>query len=171
MIKKCNIRDYATSAFRFYAAMGKLSSNDIKKKIKEIIYTESKREYFKLGIKGGYSDCVAYALEKSEREMEYFKNEILDIIAVENTLARVDKDTKRAIEIVYFTDAKKPLQKNDISDRVHKAELAIPASERQVYYSLKKARLIFAEERCLRIENEHKSEKNPYFEKVCSSRG
>lgn len=171
MIKKCNIRDYATSAFRFYAAMGKISAETIKRKIKDIIYTEAKREYFKFGAKGGHSDCVAYALERAEREIDGFASEINDIIAVENTLKRCDAETRKAIEIVYFTDAVEPLKKNDISDRVHKAELTIPMSERQVYYSLKKARLIFAEERGLRIEDEYLDTKKTYFDKVCSSKG
>lgn len=152
MIKSCNIRDYATAAFRFYAALGKIGSEEIKERIKNIIYEQSKREFCKRGSSGGHSDSVAYAVEKAEREIEDFKADIEDIIAVEKTLKQLDIHTKRIIEIVYFADSDKPLRKNDISDRVHKAVFAIPMSERQIYYRLKRARLIFARERGLRIE-------------------
>ena len=57
----------------------------------------------------------------------------------------------KSIELVYFVDADKDLQKNDISIRVSKASLNIPCGERSVYRALKKARCIFAEERGLRI--------------------
>lgn len=55
------------------------------------------------------------------------------------------------MEIVYFADPKKELEKKDISDRVHKAELGIPTSERSIYSWLKMARGIFARERGLRV--------------------
>jgi hypothetical protein len=58
---------------------------------------------------------------------------------------------RRAVEIVYFADPQRPLEKGDIEARVHKAEIEIPASRQSVYTWLRRARKLFAIERGLRI--------------------
>lgn len=161
--KKDNIRDYATEAFRFYAACGSLTSAELERMVRDRIYKQSKKEVLRSG-SGMPSDATAIAVMKAEDAVRDLQAELMDITAVEKTLKRLNMQQRKAVEIVYFTDAKKDLEKNDISDRVHRAELEIPASEKSVYRHLKKAREIFAEERGLRI-NEKKS-----FFKVDSSR-
>jgi hypothetical protein len=54
------------------------------------------------------------------------------------------------INIVYFKDADKDLEKGDIHTRVQNAAINIPAGERTIYGWLGKARRLFAEKRGLR---------------------
>ena len=162
-MKKDNIRDYATEAFRFYAACGKLTSAELEQMVRDRIYQQSRKAVLRSG-SGMPSDATAVAVMKAEDAVRDLQAEILDITAVEKTLKRLNAQQRKAVEIVYFTDPEKDLERNDISDRVHKAELYIPASEQSVYRYLKKAREIFAEERGLRI-----SGKKSFF-KVDSSR-
>lgn len=149
-MRKDNIRDYATEAFRYYAACGKLTSEELKQQVRDRIYEQSKRQINRTG-SGTYSDSTAYAVMKAEDEILDMQADIMDIIAVEKTLRQLDKYQRMAIEIVYFAEADKELTRNDISQRVHKAELTIPAEERTIYRWLSKARKIFARERGLRI--------------------
>ncbi len=163
-MKKDNIRDYATEAFRFYAACGKLTSAELEQMVRDRIYQQSKREFLRSG-SGMPISPTEYAAMKAEDAVRDLQAELMDIIAVEKTLKRLNAQQRKAVEIVYFTDAEKDLEKNDISDRVHRAELHIPASERSIYGWLFKARKIFAEERGLRIDGQ-----KTFFGKVCSSR-
>lgn len=147
-LKKDNIRDYATEAFRFYAACGRLTAEQLKQKVYEDIYSQQKWEY----LRGGNmpSDSTAYAVMAAEDAMRDMRAEFEDIIAVEKTLQRLTQPQRQAVELVYFINPEQPLERNDISERVHRAELEIPASERSVYGWLYRARKIFAEERGLR---------------------
>lgn len=163
-MKKDNIRDYATEAFRFYAICGRLTAEELKQRVKDDIYRQSRREFFRGG-SGMPSDATAYAAIAAEDAVREMQAELEDILAVEKTMQRLDRPQRMAVEIVYFADAQRPLERNDISDRVHRAEMEIPASEKSVYRYLKKAREIFAEERGLRI-----SKKSKNFFKVDSSR-
>lgn len=148
-MKKDNIRDYATEAFRFYAACGKLTSEQLKQKVYDDIYTASKKEFNRSG-SGTPSDATAWAVMKAEDAIKEMQAEFEDILAVEKTMLQLNKHQRKAVEIVYFTEPEKDLEKGDISDRVHKAELTIPASERSIYRWLFKARKFFAKERGMR---------------------
>ena len=161
-MKKDNIRDYATEAFRFYAACGQMTSEQIKQKIYDDIYMKSKREYLRKG-SGTNTSAVEYAVMKAEDVIKEMESEIRDILAVEKTLKRLTPYERKAVEIVYFTDPEEDWGKGEISNRVHKAEWSIPASERSIYGWLARARRIFAEERGLRT-----TKKN--FGNVCSRR-
>lgn len=149
-LRKDIIRDYATEAFRYYAACGRLTSDQLKEKVYQQIYEQSKKEFGHRGIIG-YSDRTAYAVIKAEEAVAQMQAEFEDILAVERTLAQVNHCVKEAVEIVYFTEPEKELERWDISNRVQKAVMKIHASERTVYYWLHKARKIFAKERGLRI--------------------
>ncbi len=162
-MKKDNIRDYATEAFRFYASCGKLTAAQLEQMVRNAIYEKSKKEFCRSGM-GMHSDATAYAVMKAEDAVGEMQAEFEDIIAVEKTMQRLTYHQRKAVEIVYFTDPDKELEKNDISNRVHRAELEIPASEQSIYRWLRKARRMFAEERCLRISGKQKS-----FLKVDSS--
>ncbi|WMI81584.1 hypothetical protein [Anaerotignum sp. MB30-C6] len=150
-MKKDNIRDYATEAFRYYAACGRRTSDELKQEVKDMIYEQSKREIIRSG-SGSYSDDTAYKVMKADDEEIDMTAEFLDIIAVEKTLMQLHKHQRLAVEIVYFTDAKRELGKGDISKRVHKAEVEIPASTMTIYRWLRNARHVFSRERGLRID-------------------
>lgn len=120
------------------------------------IYTASKKEFNRSG-SGTPSDVTAWAVMKAEDAIKAMQAEFEDILAVEKTMLQLNKQQRKAVEIVYFTEPEKDLEKGDISDRVHKAELAIPASEQSVYNWLKKARRTFAKERGLKRTRETRS--------------
>ena len=97
------------------------------------------------------SKPTEYAIINAEKAIEQKESELLDILAVEKTLLICDENVKKVIECVYFVDADKDIEKGDICDRVHQAEMHIHASERQIYYWLNCARKTFAVERKLRL--------------------
>lgn len=142
---KDHIRDYATSAFRFYAKYG--SSNNYIKTITEDMQKQKGN---------GICNPTESALIHKEIILKEKAAELADLDAVEKVLWLIDKSyngahIRKAIEYVYFSNCWRDLKKGDIENGVHLAELNIPASRCQVYRWLAKARLIFAEERGLRI--------------------
>lgn len=149
---KDHIRDYATEAFRFYARWGNRETY-----IKHLLSDLQKQ-------KGcGIGSPTESALIHKEMIMREHMAEIADLDAVETVLKICDGYVRRTVEMVYFFKPYEELERGDIKKQVHYAEIYIPASERQVYYWLKKARGIFAEERGLRVKNKIK--------KVCSNEG
>ena len=154
MIKE-HYRDYATEAFRLYARMGKPTY----KELKQIYFDEAlKNAEREIGfIKGtNIAKPTEYALINAERAVDEKMGELLDILAVEKVINILDASRdghpiKRAVEIVYFEFVRGELRRGEIVERVTKAQLEIPASERQVYYWLKQARKMFALERGLRV--------------------
>lgn len=150
---KDHIRDYATEAFRFYALNGKSAE-----KYKQKIYIETLESIKKKeqGIKSGISKPTEQAIIKAEEALVERMSEILDMEAVDKVLAEFEarhkKYINKAIEIVYFTDPDEELEFGDIKNRVAKASVEIPASERSVYTWLKQARELFAFQRKLRIK-------------------
>lgn len=147
-MKKCHYRDYATEAFRFYAAKGKPSYRTLKAQYMAEALGNYQREHEKgCGIGKPTEAAVIYA----EKQVEKKTAELLDILAVEKVYYTSKRTVREVIEIVYFMDAIEPLRKGDISDRVTKASLETFTSERGVYAILKAVRLRFAEERGLRV--------------------
>lgn len=145
-MKKDNIRDYATAAFRFYDREGRPTRDEIKENLDKAVFEIMHREISS----GGISKPTEAAVLRKEEMEERTLTENLDIIAVELTMRRLSREEKTAVELVYFKDSDKMLEKGDITMRVHAASLYIPASERSVWYMLNKAARIFAEERMLR---------------------
>lgn len=147
-MKKDHIRDYATEAFRYFAAKGKPSYRTLKAQYMAEALGNYQREHEKgSGIGKPTEAAVIYA----EREVEKKMAELLDILAVEKVYYTSKPLVREVVEIVYFTDAEEPLRKGDISARVCKASLETFTSERGVYAILKAVRLKFAEERGLRV--------------------
>lgn len=147
---KNHIRDYATEAFRFYARNGK-SADVYEKKI----YAEALLEYTKRQGNSGISCPTEAAIIRAEQEVANKIAEINDMQAVEMTMAELrvsprGKAIVEAINIVYFKDADKDLEKGDIHTRVQNAAVNIPAGERTIYGWLGTARRLFAEKRGLR---------------------
>lgn len=146
-MKKDAIRDYATEAFRFYASIGKPSYRSLKAKYMADALESYQREHQKgNGIGKPTEAAVLYA----EKNLDKKAAELLDVLAVEKVYNIADDEVKKIIEIVYFEEPKKPLNKGEISNRVQKACMETFNSERSIYYILKSVRLNFAEERGLR---------------------
>lgn len=142
---KDNIRDYATAAFRFYA------KNGSKEEYLSKLQLDAQRENG-----SGVSKPTEAALISKETILQTKAAEFADIDAVARTIYQLSLSANgaaicKAIEYVYFKDCWKDLEKGDIQDRVHHAEIYIPASERQIYRWLKTVRNTFALERGLRI--------------------
>jgi hypothetical protein len=144
-VRRDHVRDYATEAFRFYAKVG-----GTKKYIDDLVADEKRQKG------SGVANPTEAALIIKERILAERAAEFADLEAVEKTMHIIStlgsgKEMRQAVEMVYFERCWEELRRGDIQDRVHKAELTIPASERSIYYWLKKARLIFAKERGLRL--------------------
>lgn len=143
-MKKDHIRDYATEAFRFYAASG-----GREKYIKNLVEDLQRQ-------KGtGVCSPTEAALISKEEAIASKAAELADIEAVDKVLHALDvcghKAILQAIDYVYFKDCWREIERGDIQDRVHYAEIHIPASERMIYYWLRKARRMVAMERGLRL--------------------
>lgn len=142
-MKKDFVRDYATEAFRLYAAMGKPTRTEAA----EQIYQNALRDCEFKDPKAAVI-CAESAVKAAAPVLD-------DISATEKTIELLERAEKvyiiRAITDVYFAHPKEPLRRGDISHRANKCALSIPASEQSVYRWLKEARLLFAEMRGLRI--------------------
>ena len=139
---KDHIRDYATEAFRFFARWGGKETY-----IKSLVADLQRQKG------SGVCSPTEAALILKEQALKEKAAEIADLEAVEMVLRICERDVRRAVEYVYLDKPYKDLEWGDIKNRVHYAEIHIPASERQIYYWLKKARYLFAEERGLRIKD------------------
>lgn len=147
-MKKDNIRDYATEAFRYYAAIGKPTYRTLKA---QLLY-EVMEQYQKVHEKNtGIGRPTEAAVLYAEEQLQKRNAELLDILAVETVYNDANDDVKEIIEIVYFDEPKKPLKKGDISARVCKASMNTYKAPSKVYAALKAVRIRFAEERGLRI--------------------
>ena len=143
-------RDYATAAFRFHARWGG-KANYIDNLLADL---QRKR-----GV-GACSPTEAELVKKEQLLAERFA-EIADLEAVEKVLfvcERFYPDVYKAVDAVYLWKPHEDLEWGDLVKRVHFASLEIPASERQVYRLLRKARVLFAEERGLRYYGERRKE-------------
>lgn len=144
-MKKDFTRDYATAAFRLYAALGKPTYE-----------VASQRVYNKAISKYEHAN-PAVAVSQAEIAVAKSTPVLLDILAVNEALAMLDKGGKlhicRALQAVYFVLPNKPLRKGDISARVLRYSLSVPTDERTVYRWLKEGRDLFTALRGLRIDD------------------
>ena len=94
------------------------------------------------------------AVKNANIAVEKYTPMLLDILAVERTLELLEKGGKkeisRAVKEIYFTYPEKPLRRGEISERVRRLSINMPASEKTIYYWLKEARLMCASLRGLR---------------------
>jgi len=146
-MRKDTIRDYATEAFRYYAAKG--MTYEI---LKEKYYNEALESYQRTHEKGtGISKPTEQAVIYAENKLRKKQAELWDMLAVEKALAQLPLYIKSAVEIVYFTNADKDLEKGEISERVQCASTYIYSDVSTIYRHLRKARKLFAYERGLRM--------------------
>lgn len=146
-MKKDYTRDYITEAYRLYAAMGQPRHDDIKRDIYNNALMDNNTNP---------SAAVAHA----EKAVELATPMLLDLLAVERTISLLERGDKsyiiKAIKAVYFVSPSSPLRKGDISNRVHRLSIDMPASERSIYQWLREARLLCASIRGLRIDSKYK---------------
>ena len=143
-MKKDFIRDYTTEMFRQYAACGKITAEVYKLlKVDASIISRSYETNAFRALLDGY--------ESAERAAAV----IDDLKAVEKTIMQFKQANKEyiisALDAVYFAAPTTPLRRGDISARVRRFALTLPASEKQVYQWLREARLLCAVNRGLRI--------------------
>lgn len=124
-MKKDNIRDYATEAFRYWASIGCPAYEDI------LSYQNAERPAF--------SDAEKEDIRACDACFRYFSESGHTVIC-------------DAVREVYMTKPNQDIGKNEISVRVTRFSMKTPASERQVYYWLHQARVLFAELRGLRLD-------------------
>jgi hypothetical protein len=149
-MKKDHIRDYATEAFRYYAFLGKPHKEDLEQKYYDEAKEEFKREYHETKGTGIFKPTEAQVIY-AESKVREKQAELWDILAVEKTMQQLAFYERAAVDIVYFQEPHRDIKKGDIRDRVVQASLHIPAGTATVYRYLRKARLIFAYERGLRV--------------------
>ena len=154
-MKKDHLRDYATHAFRTYAADGCPTYEQLRQNLIDDIAAQSADP---IAVKGGISKPTEAAVIAAERAIEARAGELGDLIAVIQTIDQIGrrrdgKQMLRCLEMVYFVDPTKELEPGDISSRVVKASMEIPMSERTVFRRLREVRKIFAIERGLNIDS------------------
>ena len=148
-MRKSHIRDYATAAFQFYACAGS------SEKYKADLWEKAIEQQHKCEGRGGISNPSEAAVMRAEQALEQAAADIHDIEAVERTIRILENtiggyNIIKVLKMVYMADPHRDPERGEISERVHKAELNIPASEKTVYRWLSSARRIFADERGLR---------------------
>lgn len=168
-MKKSHYRDYATAAFRFWAATPG-GSEAYKKKIWEDAVLAQHKEEGRTGI----SNPSEAAVMRAEKELEKKVSEIKDLDAVEKTIHQIEcmlsergpiyspeayhykehsdgSGIIKALKIVYMAEPEREPRRGEIIERVHKAEIDIPASEPTIYRWLRMACQLFGEARGLRM--------------------
>jgi hypothetical protein len=137
-MKKDITRDYASDAFCFAA--------DLNYPTYEQLYKRIYDDAVKSQIFRNPKDSIAYA----ENQIAVNTPALCDIMAVNKVFETLEIGGReyiiKAIKGVYYY----PIHKGDISMRVHKLSLSIPASEATVYRYLKQARQLFSALRGLR---------------------
>ncbi len=154
-MRKNNVRDYATAAFRFYAQTG--SSAKYKKKVWDDAI-ELQRQLEEKRKNGDTSCPTESAIIRADIAVQAASAELNDLEAVEKVKTILEnsvigKDIWKAVEFIYMAEPQKDIGHREICDRVHKFGITLPASERQVYRWLATACDGFAEARGLRRQN------------------
>lgn len=154
-MKKDHLRDYATHAFREYAAGGCPTYDQLRDKlIAEAMASSSER----LAVKGGISKPTEAQIMAAEKQLENAEGQLMDILAVIRTIEILQKRRDgdlilRCLQLVYFAEPKRDLEPGDISNRVVQASMNIPVGEATVYRKLYVARKTFATERGLNLKS------------------
>ncbi len=144
---KSHYRDYATAAFRLLAREGSADRYRAK------IYNAALARRGEGGT--GLGSPTEAAIMRAEQAVYDTVATIADLEAAEYAVAALEARygyaARRALYMVYMAYADRELAKGEISERIHRAELEIPASEKTLYRWLAYARRCFAEKRGLRL--------------------
>lgn len=145
-MKKDDVRDYATAAFRFWASQGCPSYEEAVERIRRRAYSRA--------CGADPAKIVAYA----ETEIEKAAAGLCDIMACSQVFETLESTERElvcaAVRAVYMADPRRLPKRGELSRRVLAFAFETPLSERQVYVYLKQARDLFALARGLRIDDE-----------------
>lgn len=144
-IKKDALRDYATSAFIYWARHGCPTYDEAVERIRKRAFNRAWGE--------DPQKVKLYA----DAEVEKARAGLEDIRACESVFKKLDASGRElvceAVRAVYMADPWGKVKRGEYSARVLRFALDVPLSERQVYYYLEIARDLFAVERGLRIDD------------------
>lgn len=136
-------RDYATAAFRLWKMNGQQTRSEIEDRIRNGY------------IRNNPGDPQVVNI-KAQAEVDKRFAELNDIDACAETFRLLRESGKdyvcKAVEDVYMYDAQRDLHRGEITRRVIRVAVTLPASEREVYRWLAEARTLFSALRGLRIE-------------------
>ena len=145
---KTHYRDYATEAWRLHARLG--SAADYKRRI----YAEAQERCVQ-GSSGGVGSPTEAAVMRGEAALAEKESVWRDLEAVERAMERIEARRNgdcilRAVKEVYQVHPDVPFVSGEITDRVNRLCMEMPADRASVYRWLAVARHTFAEERGLR---------------------
>lgn len=144
-IKKDALRDYATSAFIFWARHGCPT------------YAEAEERIRKKALARAWGIDPQKAKQYADAEIEKARAGLEDIRACESVFRRLSDSGRElicdAVRAVYMAEPWGKVRRGEYSARALRFALEVPLSERQVYYYLEQARDLFAIERGLRIDD------------------
>lgn len=147
-MRQDNVRDYATDAFRFWAAVGGAEA------FRERIRTEAMRDSGDGG--NGIGQPTEAALLRAEKAEENAKAQMDDLNAVEEVLKilphrPMGAEIMCAVKACYMADPNRlSLPRGEMISRVKRVAEEIYVGEATVYRYLRIARDLFASERGLR---------------------
>lgn len=151
-MKKDHLRDYATHAFREYAAAGCPTYDQLRDKlIAEAMASSGERLNVKSGII--YKPTEAQ-IEAAQQRLDKAIGQLDDIVSVIRTMDQL-RDLRdgdliiRCLKIVYFAEPKRDLRRGEITDRVRYAAEVEHIDDSTVFRKLRTARKIFSTERKL----------------------
>ena len=124
-MKKDNFRDYTVDALRYYSMCGKPTSADLRR-MKDVLPPGKIAALLDL-------EAVDHMLHRLEGE-EYGMTGVL------------------CVEMVYFASPSRTASRSQITERVKNAAKALCVCESSVYRALRRARILFAIERGLRLD-------------------
>lgn len=143
-MKKDYLRDYSTAAFNLYGKVGNVEN--YKKSLLEEI------EHIKASSGSGISKPTEAALMRAEEQLSLKIATIKDLEAVEKTLNELKATNIAMFNVVNDVYVNNTFKKGDIENAVMKIASESYLTDRTIYRYLKKARIIFAYTRGLRIE-------------------
>ena len=144
-MKKDEVRDYATAAFRFWARHGCPT------------YEEAAERIRQRALRKARGSDPAKALAYAEAEVEKASAGLCDIMACSQVFETLTETGRGvicdAVRAVYMVDPWRAPKRGELSRRVLAFAYETPLSERQVYLYLRQARELFALARGLRIDD------------------
>ena len=143
-MKKDYLRDYSTAAFNLYGKVGNVEN--YKKSLLEEI------EHIKASSGSGINKPTEAALMRAEEQLSLKIATIKDLEAVEKTLNELKATNIAMFNVVNDVYVNNTFKKGDIENAVMKIASESYLTDRTIYRYLKKARIIFAYTRGLRIE-------------------
>ncbi len=158
-MKKDHLTDYATNAFREYAAAGCPTYEQLRNKLLTNAALSSSGE--RLPVDQPHSVPTEAAVLAAEIRYDGAEGRLQDIYAVIRTIELLGKERDgeliiRCLKNVYFPEPTRPLKRREITERVLQTAVTEHIDERTVFRKLRDARKIFSTERGLNTSENKK---------------